>query len=582
MPPSLFGKSTPAPLRRTVRPAGQVETPRETLKRKLGGVEVPLEMSDDEVSRLLANDDARAAWLAARTSGPAVARQTLMLRLDVHDLPPELSDADVTALLAMDGPTRTTWFRAQPFCTPPAEGFASEALRQAWADSHRWCPPPALSTVRAPGGAPLMEVPDLLSPGDANRVLANSNVTFSWKTVRGAASYEVRVCTDAAMTQGCLPGGAAQITGLNTTFAVPAGDYFWNVRAIGADGTVGPVSATRHLASAAPAASPSLAAPTLAGPTDAALVVANGTVAFSWNSVANATGYEVQVCTDAAMTQGCLQSGNGRTAAPDATMLLFAVPAGDYFWRVRAIAADGTLGPASEVRHLASAAPSATTTTPPGQPLPPPTLIAPADMTHADPDTLVTFSWALVPGAAGHELVVCTDPGMTVGCLTGQGRLPAPQSTLTVSIPAGTYYWTVRGIAEDGTVGHSAGVRRLLGASVAAPFQTSVEALTSAPAPTTPAAPQVAAKASAVPWILGAAALAGAAWWLWPKSDGPGPHSNPSHSFIGSRVTKLGRGAGRRGTILSLEGSGPMMNATVRWEDGSVGTAHGKDLGLVG
>jgi hypothetical protein len=106
--------------------------------------------------------------------------------------------------------------------------------------------------------------------------------------------------------------------------------------------------------------------------------------------------------------------------------------------------------------------------------------------------------------------------------------------------------------------------------------------------PAPPAAPpgniQVAAKVSIVPWLLGAAAVAGVAWWLWPKSDGAGPRSNPSHSFIGSHVTKLGHGAsaGRYGTILSLEGSGPMMKATVRWEDGSVGTAHGKDLGLVG
>jgi len=111
-------------------------------------------------------------------------------------------------------------------------------------------------------------------------------------------------------------------------------------------------------------------------------------------------------------------------------------------------------------------------------------------------------------------------------------------------------------------------------------------AVTPPPAPPAAAPPgtiTATAKVSIVPWLLGAAAVVGVAWWLWPK-DESGPRSNPSHSFIGSHVTRLGHGAsaGRHGTILALEGHGPMMTATVRWEDGSVGTAHGKDLGLIG
>jgi hypothetical protein len=418
MPPSLFGKSTPAPVRRNVRPAGQVGSLRETLRQKMG-IDIPTSMTDAEVTALLGSDVARSQWLAAGPASTAtVDRQTLLLRLDVSELPATLTDADVTSLLAMDGPTRNAWFR-EHFCTVPADGFATEALRQDWANSHRWCPPPALSTVRTPGttstpaSAPT-ELPVLLSPLDGSRVLANSNVTFVWKVIDGAAGYELRVCTDAAMTQGCLPGGAGRV-------------------------------------------------------------------------------------------------------GPEVTSVTLTVPAGDYFWSLRAVGADGSFGPSSEVRHLASAAPAATPNAP-AEPLPPPVLTSPRDGTQTAPGVPLTFTWAVVPGAASHEVLVCTDPEMTVGCLGGQSRVAAPQSVMTMSLPEGGYYWTVRGIAADGTIGHSAGVRRVFSIPIvgsptpALPttsqpgVRTSIQAMTVAPAAPKGISPVVP--------LLVIAGVAGLGWWF--------------------------------------------------------------------
>ncbi|MCL4253599.1 MAG: hypothetical protein KJ043_07465, partial [Anaerolineae bacterium] len=169
-----------------------------------------------------------------------------------------------------------------------------------------------------------------------------------------------------------------------------------------------------------------LPAPTLIAPANA-FSTTNFNVNFSWNAVPDATQYQIQIATDSGFTNivhDHILAGTTYNYALSNS--------GTYYWRVRAL---------NTIKFgLWSASRQFTI-----QPLPAPTLIAPADMLVTT-DTNLTFSWNSVSGATQYQIQIATDSGFTN--IIHNHTLASTSYNYTLP-GQGRYYWRVR--ANGGT-----------------------------------------------------------------------------------------------------------------------------------
>jgi hypothetical protein len=200
------------------------------------------------------------------------------------------------------------------------------------------------------------------------------------------------------------------------------------------------VAAVGLLAAAAPTPAATLGAPTPLSPADAATVQA--LPAFAWNAVAGAARYEVQFAADAGFNSPVLGRGDDQffTRNTRAT-LKKTVPNGTYFWRVRAVAADGSVSAWSPPRSLRKAWTAA------------PALQAPAHgAVVSHPSNPLVLRWSPVPYATKYLVTIASDPllGSAVGGqqnVETSGTVYAPRALL---LPPGTYYWGVTPLDSQG------------------------------------------------------------------------------------------------------------------------------------
>lgn len=167
---------------------------------------------------------------------------------------------------------------------------------------------------------------------------------------------------------------------------------------------------------------PTLAAPTLIAPKNDS-TNAPTTLTFSWNSVATATSYDIQVSTSSAFTSTIKDSSVTGTSA---TFILS--NSTQYYWRVRA--KNSTL----------TSSWSSTRTFTTYTPLTAPILIAPKNDSVEAPITM-TLSWNAVSGATSYEVMTAIDPGFTqvVRDTTVTG------TSVTMLFASGTmHFWKVR------------------------------------------------------------------------------------------------------------------------------------------
>ena len=82
--------------------------------------------------------------------------------------------------------------------------------------------------------------PVLTSPGHKDNIA--SQFTLFWQGVENGAAYKVVVATDASFSNKV---GFEKTANLSANFTLPAGKYFWHVRAFDATGARGPWSETR-------------------------------------------------------------------------------------------------------------------------------------------------------------------------------------------------------------------------------------------------------------------------------------------------------------------------------------------------
>ena len=251
--------------------------------------------------------------------------------------------------------------------------------------------------------------------------------TFSWDSVRAAASYRLQVSTNTAFTAMVYDFAGIAAATRSVTGLLNGTVYYWRVNAANLIGT-GPWSTIWSFTTIfGPPGTP-----TLVSPTDGATGVSiNPTL--GWNSVAGAATYRLQVSADSAFAATIYDNGtitgNSGTIGPLAIGV-------QYYWRVNAKNAGGTSA-WSEVWSFM-------TVSRPGTP----SLLSPTNSVINQPVSLA-FVWNKVSTATTYYLQVATD--------TGFASLFTQDSTLTDTLKVTildsntTYYWRVRAKNASGS-----------------------------------------------------------------------------------------------------------------------------------
>jgi Beta-propeller repeat len=185
---------------------------------------------------------------------------------------------------------------------------------------------------------------------------------------------------------------------------------------------------------------PPLAAPALVGPADSASVAQP--VTFDWTDVPEAASYTIQVDEGSAFGQPLILSSS-TTGSQFTTSSLPESP-WFWFWRVRAVRADGSPGTWSEVRMIdVLGAPSPP---PPPPPPPPPTqapsLLSPSSDARFRPGQSITFDWSDVAGTTTYTLQIDDSESFSAPQLVAHTTAESRYATST--LPERRMWWRVR------------------------------------------------------------------------------------------------------------------------------------------
>jgi hypothetical protein len=192
-----------------------------------------------------------------------------------------------------------------------------------------------------------------------------------------------------------------------------------------------------------------VARPTPTAPAEGA--VSQFLPAFAWTKASGADRYEFQIAADAGMNSPVLGQGKDDflTRNTRAT-LVKTVPNGTYWWRVRSVAADGSVSAWTSPRSFTKN-----------------WNLQPALQTPGDGQTLsfpanpVVLRWSGVAGAAHYLVSVASDPALgslvlkysNQDDLNGPPNVAANSAAITAALAPGTYYWAVQPVDAEGNRG---------------------------------------------------------------------------------------------------------------------------------
>jgi hypothetical protein len=266
------------------------------------------------------------------------------------------------------------------------------------------------------------DVPSLVAPPVSSSGVSQTP-DLSWSLSAGAASYRLQLsgspAFDTLLLDTSTLSNSRTIGPLRPNFP-----YFWRVRAIGTDGNSSYWSSTGSFITGGGFLG---GAPLLSRPFRDTLGMPL-TVMLGWRSVANATGYHVQVAVNPAFSPALLLNDSSLS---DTTRTLGGLSAArTYYWRVRGKNAQGP-GPWSLTWRFSTGSPSIPEA---------PNLISPAQ--NAFVDTIrPLLTWSLVGGAAYYRVQASMDSTFAVTA--------ADDSVATTSLRIGPlsenvpYYWRV-------------------------------------------------------------------------------------------------------------------------------------------
>ena len=244
--------------------------------------------------------------------------------------------------------------------------------------------------------------------------------TLKWNAVTGAAKYEVYRAR--SMNGDYIKYSTQTSTGYtNSAYLTSGSMYYYKVRALDANGTAGPwsdvVAVTCRLG---------LTAPSVTGGNDS-----QGRPTLKWNAVTGAAKYEVYRARskDGDYIKYSTQTSTGYTNSA------YLTSGSTYYYKVRALDANGTAGPWSDVVAVTCRL----------------GLTAPTVTGGNDAQGRPTLTWKAVTGAAKYEVYRARSRS---GEYIKYSTVTGTSYTNTSYIENGnTYYYKVRALDANGTAG---------------------------------------------------------------------------------------------------------------------------------
>ena len=253
---------------------------------------------------------------------------------------------------------------------------------------------------------------------------AQGRPTLKWNAVTGAAKYEVY----RARSKNGDYIKYSTVTGTsytNTSYIEDGNTYYYKVRALDANGTAGAWSSIVSVTY-----KQTLPAPTVTGGNDS-----QGRPTLKWNAVSGAAKYEVYRA----------RSMNGdyikysTVTGTSYTNTSYIEDGNTYYYKVRALDANGTAGAWSSIVSVTYRAASTGT------------LSAPTVTGGNDSQGRPTLKWNAVSGAAKYEVYRARSKD---GDYIKYSTVTGTSYTNTSYIESGnTYYYKVRALKSDGTAG---------------------------------------------------------------------------------------------------------------------------------
>ena len=244
--------------------------------------------------------------------------------------------------------------------------------------------------------------------------------TLKWDKVAGAAKYEVyraRSMNGDYIKYSTVTGTSYT----NISYIENGNTYYYKVRALDANGTAGPwsdvVAVTCRLG---------LTAPTVTGGNDS-----QGRPTLKWNAVSGAAKYEVYRARSRSgeYIKYSTQTSTGYTNSS------YLTSGSTYYYKVRALDANGTAGPWSDVVAVTCRL----------------GLTAPAVTGGNDSQGRPTLKWDKVAGAAKYEVYRSYSQNGNYSKYSTQTSTGYTNSSYLTS--GSTYYYKVRALGSDGTAG---------------------------------------------------------------------------------------------------------------------------------
>jgi hypothetical protein len=254
------------------------------------------------------------------------------------------------------------------------------------------------------------DAPQLLGPAEGTEIKWPSTpLVLHWSEVPYAYEYIVTIATDEGLANIVVGSATSPVKTDATAYAPPgtlqAGQtYYWGITPVDAEGHRGTLSRVGKFSWSWPTTTATSITPLNAQPEEIAL---NWTPEFTWNPIPGAARYEVQVSSAEGFPTGSLWCCSSSTLGTTASPTLALANNNDYYWRVRAVDADGNTGVWNEGPRFTKAFDDTTPTIPNLEMVDVHETATPTDPTTETP----IVQWSPVPGAASYEVQVAPYEG---------------------------------------------------------------------------------------------------------------------------------------------------------------------------
>ena len=267
--------------------------------------------------------------------------------------------------------------------------------------------------------AQVLPAPRLLSPADSS-INQPTSLTFAWRAVLGASSYELQISDTPLFTSlvyhdSSIAGQSTDVSGLHRSTT-----YYWRVRA---QNLVDVSSwSDTWIFGTVPVPPPS---PVPSSPADGAVVPTS--VTLTWGASSGATSYRVQLSASPVFSTLVVDDS---TLVTTGRLVQGLQNNFDYYWRVNASNSGGASSWSASRSFTTATAPPAA-----------PNLASPPNGAADQPPT-VSLSWSSTPGASSYHLQVSAGSGFATlalddSALTATSRSVGPLANGTI------YYWRV-------------------------------------------------------------------------------------------------------------------------------------------